>query len=441
MRPPLFHSSWQNDPLCDDGFPRTFDEVKRTIENCRQQKYGKPPQNCEEIQREFAKKEIYESLGLSLHQDRGVFFNTVQFGDGFENCIFSSSKSISLIKEHINEENRFFLMDATFRVTPRSNFTQFLVIHIQFGKKTFPIIYVLMSRKTTAAYLSVLRYVNDNLIPIVGEGIIIDFEKAERLALAKLNTGISILGCWFHFCQCLRKKLATIGDLFQLCREDVKAKEIFSQFQCLPLLPADVIEITFKELAKKALRTSLKFATFVDYFDREWIKIVKPKHFSVFMRGTKTTGAAENFNHQMNARFKTHANLYHFCESLLKEEVVIAESLRNYIEGSMQKIKMPKFYRKRNRAIKKYSKMLQNEEISPMMFLTTMANRKNHIVYEEIDISVEEAEIEGNQSDLFGGDDETVYKEYPLDDMSEDSSDGESIELATQNIQGKSLWL
>lgn len=78
---------------------------------------------------------MYEDLGLSLHHERGKFFNVVQITDEFENCIFSSSKSISLILENTEETSRFFLMDATFRITPRGIFQQVLILHFQYGIK------------------------------------------------------------------------------------------------------------------------------------------------------------------------------------------------------------------------------------------------------------------------------------------------------------------
>lgn len=394
------------------------------MENCRKQKYGKPPTNCEEIKREFEKVEVFEALGRSNHVERGVLFNTVQIEDGFQICIFSSAKSIALIKENVAVKDRFFIMDATFRSTARGIFMQSLLIHAQYGKKAFPIVYTLMSRKTTMAYFSVLKYVNENLIPLTGAGIIIDFEKAERLALSKLNIGIVIYGCWFHFCEALRRKLATMGELFKLVRQNENAKTILNQFQCLPLLPADLIEETFKELAKKALKVSKLFAAFVDYFDREWIKIVKPKHFSVFKRGIRTTGAAESYNNQMNSRFKTHGNFYHYCEMLQKEEVVIAQQLENYIEGSMQREKQPKYLKRRQKAIKKYSDMLEKKEITPMAFLATMANRKNRIVYKDEDISLDEVEVEmAVEKELYGGDDDCVYLE--INDSSSCSSDSD----------------
>ncbi|XP_031621917.1 uncharacterized protein LOC116339967 [Contarinia nasturtii] len=209
-----------------------------------------------------------------------------------------------------------------------------------------------------------------------------------------------------------------MGDLFELVRKDEGAKTIFSQFQSLPLLPSTLIESAFKELAKKALRRSPLFANFIDYFNREWIKIVKPKHFSVFMRGTRTTGPAESFNCQVNKRFKTHGNFFHFCEALQKEELVIAQQLENYIEGTVQREKQPKYLKKRNIAIKKYSLMLQNKEITPTVFLATMANKKNRILYADEDISLNDVEVKILQgSELYGGNDDVVYEE--IDESSE----------------------
>lgn len=116
-------------------YPKNFSEISRTLEDIRKQKYGKPPKNGEEIKEEFNKPNVYQNLGLSLHHERGTFFNTMQITDTFENCIFSSSKSISLILENTTESSRFFLMDGTFRVTPRGIFQQVLILHFQYGIK------------------------------------------------------------------------------------------------------------------------------------------------------------------------------------------------------------------------------------------------------------------------------------------------------------------
>lgn len=131
---------WQKDPLCDGmNYPKNFSEVQRTLQDYNKIKYGKSPTTGEEIQLEFSKPHVFEELGKSKHHERGIFFNTMQIANGYQNCIFSSAKSIALIKYFTNEENRFFLMDGTFRSTPRGIFQQVLILHFQFGIKVIDI--------------------------------------------------------------------------------------------------------------------------------------------------------------------------------------------------------------------------------------------------------------------------------------------------------------
>lgn len=105
------------------------------MEDWRKAKYGKAPTNAQELNEKFKEQNIFESLGKSLHRDRGIFYNCSQITENYSNCIFSSSKSIQLIKENVEEKDRFFLMDATFSVTPRGEFQQVLIIYAQFGPK------------------------------------------------------------------------------------------------------------------------------------------------------------------------------------------------------------------------------------------------------------------------------------------------------------------
>lgn len=125
---------WNNDALCTGPFSN-FENVERTLRTRRKPKYGKPPLTPEEIAFEFGKADVLRDLGTSLHRDKGPLYNTTLIEDDFSNCIFSSAKSISLVKEHLEVHERFFLMDATFRITLRGVFQQVLVIYIKFQSK------------------------------------------------------------------------------------------------------------------------------------------------------------------------------------------------------------------------------------------------------------------------------------------------------------------
>lgn len=100
-------------------------------------KYGKSPTNGqeEEVLLEFQKENVRQDYGFSLLQDHGLFFNDVIITDKFDNCIFSSAKSIALIMENTVESERFFILDGTFRITPKGVWQQTLILHINFGIK------------------------------------------------------------------------------------------------------------------------------------------------------------------------------------------------------------------------------------------------------------------------------------------------------------------
>lgn len=250
-----------------------------------------------------------------------------------------------------------------------------------------------MSKRTIEAYVRALNYVHENLIPLVGKGTIIDFEAAMRAAIKQVNPELKVYGFWFHFCQSLRRRVASMKELFELIRTDSISKDIFRRFQCLALLPADKIENAFIDLSGDALKFP-SFANFVDYFNDEWIKRVKPQHFSVFLLDTRTTAAAEAFNGKSNKMFKTHGNFFHFCEILQKEELTKVTLLEHEIEAAIQRGCQKKFYKKRSAPIKEYSMRLRDGQISTSLFLKTMANPKNLIMFSDSQISIFDAEVE-----------------------------------------------
>lgn len=291
-----------------------------------------------------------------------------------------------------------------------------------------------MSRRTTEAYFNALYYINDKLISLKGISIIIDFERAMRLALIQLGIVKDILGCWFHSCQAIRRRMASMVELFKLVRSKQNVYSIFRQFQCLALLPPEKIEGAFLELSREALKVTPLFADFIDYFNREWIGIVKPVHFSVFMRGTRTTAGAEASNGQINKRFKANGTFFHFCESMQNEEVVIAQQLENDLDGTIQRENQTPFYKRRNKLINKYSIQLKNGDIEPMHLLRIMANHKNNILYGESDTSQNAAEVRISvETELYGGSDNVIYNELDECDLS-DLSDLE-IDIDSNDIE------
>lgn len=294
-----------------------------------------------------------------------------------------------------------------------------------------------MSKRTTEAYESVFNYINDHLIPLRGEAIIIDFEKGIRRALIKVlrknGSTMIILGCWFHFSQAIRRKLAQMPGLFAKVQSDEKFKEIFRRFQCLPLLPLKDIEITFRELCKEALRLDKGlFTPFINYFYNEWMKIVTPYHFCVYMRGKRTTADAESFNKKVNQLFKTHGGFFLFCETLQKLEASTSNQLMNYVNETQQKDTRNAYYQKRSKLI---TKIMIDYKENPKLMLKMLANPKNKIIFADNDITVEAEDVEMSAGiTLYGNDDTVIYKEISENDESDyDNNDNADRNFTKKN--------
>lgn len=277
-----------------------------------------------------------------------------------------------------------------------------------------------MSRRTIEAYESVFKYITENLIPLRGDAIIIDFEKAMRKALIRVA---------------LRRKLAKMPDLFLAVKSNEKFKNLFRRFQCLPLIPLHHIANTFKDLSMEALRLDKDlFAPFIDYFNSEWMKIVTPYHFCVFMRGSRTTSAAEAINGKLNKLFKTHGGFYLFCETLQKLEASTSTQLQNYINGTQQKDTRKTFYKKRTKLI---SQLQRDHKDNPKLLISCLANPKNKALYEDNEIDVENVDIP-NDTEVYGNEnDDVIYKEI-LDGESDSEDNTEAITTIPRSRKTKS---
>lgn len=126
---------WQNDSKCTSAYPQDFDNIEKTLRNYRKTKYGKSPTTAEEIQMEFEKPEVFEDLGRSKFREHGILFNEIDIQENFTNCTFSSAKSIQLVKDNLEPQERFFIMDGTFRIAPHGIFQQVLIIHVVYVLK------------------------------------------------------------------------------------------------------------------------------------------------------------------------------------------------------------------------------------------------------------------------------------------------------------------
>lgn len=242
-----------------------------------------------------------------------------------------------------------------------------------------------MTKKTQKAYEHALRFVNENVFSLQCKAIITDYECAMRQAIRTVVPTVKLLGCWFHYSQAIRRKVASLSELFDLVRSNEKIRNMYYKIICLALLPYDKIEKAFNELALEGLKLTKEFTPFVKYFQNQWLKRVGPKNFSVFLEETRTTCAAEGYNGKLGKQFQTHPNFFIFIESLQWEELVKSNAFEQHINGARQ-TQPKKQYRERAAQIRNESlKFTIPNKTNAMLFLNRIANSKNHILPKEFE--------------------------------------------------------
>ncbi|XP_054261604.1 uncharacterized protein LOC128985771 [Macrosteles quadrilineatus] len=123
-------------------------------------------------------------------------------------------------------------IDATFKTVPRNlGATQLLNIHTERDGHLFPIDFVLMTRKTEAAYRRVFGWIRQNIPNLTTTTILCDFEPAMRAAAQATWAPQLLLGCWCHLavsvCRFSLTERVTCPDDFYCCGVDQCCKLTF----------------------------------------------------------------------------------------------------------------------------------------------------------------------------------------------------------------------
>lgn len=158
------------------------------------------------------------------------------------------------------EKSEIVLVDGTFDVAPEP-FTQLWIVHGKVADDTtLPIVYVLMERKTTDDYATVLSEIKlrPELQKWDPKHLIADLETAEQKAFLDAFPSITEHFCLFHVLQSWRRKIQNLGlskaivfgEIFFIHRlnSSVIGKELFefwSLLRCLPFGDPQNIDADF----------------------------------------------------------------------------------------------------------------------------------------------------------------------------------------------------
>lgn len=149
--------------------------------------------------------------------------------------------------------------------------SQYVLIFLT-NLQVFPVFYVLMSKKTALCYKAVFQYIESNVFHLEPTEFMTDFEAGMRKSIKYVYPGTILRGCWFHYCQGIRKKSLRLGlgPLLNSCSE---AKKILKEVMSLPLLPAEnfLEGYSYVQRITEEFEISPDFESFFSYFESFWL--------------------------------------------------------------------------------------------------------------------------------------------------------------------------
>lgn len=102
----------------------------------------------------FLDADVLNKYGRSKDESASTFYFGTVIEQEFKYSVFASSLILAKVD---GMAVLHYHVDATFKVVPFGEFKQLLVIHLNFNEHAFPLVYVLMTRKTPDAYCSIFQ--------------------------------------------------------------------------------------------------------------------------------------------------------------------------------------------------------------------------------------------------------------------------------------------
>ncbi|KAI6192271.1 hypothetical protein M3Y97_00319100 [Aphelenchoides bicaudatus] len=321
---------------------------------------------------------IPEQLCILNDGQTFLFWDSGQ-GDSNRIITFASQEDIAFLSERSE-----WAADGTFSVVP-SLFDQLYTIHGLVDQEFRPVVYALMSSRTKNQYIRLFTQLRDaGCIPT---SITIDFEQAALCAAQHVFPDISIRGCFFHFSQCLWRKIQHFG-LARAYGTDEEFSDSMCMFAALAFLPKDKIISTF-ELIQDKVTFDHDVEDFMDYFEKTFIgkragaKGTRKKplfpidiwccNIQLKNGSPRTTNSVEGWHNAFNGSVGSkHPSIWTLLEKLKEEQIIQkARHLQSNSGGATKSQK--KKYRDHTIRLQDLLKKLERKNITELEFIKQCA--------------------------------------------------------------------
>ena len=136
-----------------------------------------------------------------------------------------------------------------------------------------PAVYALLPGKDAVCYRKLLNVISDAIDGFIPQALHVDFEVAMIKELENAFPSAGIVGCNFHFNQCLYRYIQSDSELYERCRKFVDFELKIKMFSALAFVPSEDVRSCFDTLVRSpfVVRNQVLLTGFVNYFEKTWV--------------------------------------------------------------------------------------------------------------------------------------------------------------------------
>lgn len=355
---------------CTRNLPRSvcvsmpsLQSIKRTIQNVRHRNNQVPlnPISLEEL--------VIPERYRTTHTNHNFYM----FDNHSANriIIFSTIENLQLLKE-----NKNWFCDGTFKVCPNL-FSQLYTIHFLKGNLCFPAVYALMGRRSINSYNDLFSFINGSIMNEFPQSITFDFELAAISSSKNIFPQTSVHGCFFHFNQCLWKRIQQNPILLHRYNSEMEFKENIKMIAAISFVPVNHIIFAYNSLISIPfyVENQNHLSDFLSYVVDTWIGknneigLITPRFpheqwscYSRVIGGLPlSNNSVEGWHHSFNRHVgSSHPSIWTFIEKL-KDQQSQTEFELNQVSAGIQirkqKIKYKQRYLRLARLVQQYNSL------------------------------------------------------------------------------------
>ena len=177
------------------------------------------------------------------------FLDSYEVDDEPAGVMFGDKELIAWLIQVLKEVG----WDATFKIVPRKLFYQAFTIHVMFEGRAWPLVLVLMARKSREHYDAAFEKVVELIPEFKPERAMADAESAPRSSAKFLFDDLIVNICWFHYCQAIIQNVKS-NHLLPIFKKSDSLRKWVQRIMAVPLLPPHLMAEVYEELLQVNFR-------------------------------------------------------------------------------------------------------------------------------------------------------------------------------------------